>query len=188
MSIATEINLVDLIVGLLTVLATIVVVFIGGKQWKTQKQKELTIAVNQNIEDKKLAALTAVWTLLRFITHADNGQNIYVKNKEDNYQKTYQSIERSQQFYTAIREVFYDEGHGLYISQYYPNIRDQVYQCRMHYKRFEDKHQKNNTVITNKLIPVEERGVKQAKTHYNTLNKLLKKAIKEFEKTPNWLL
>ncbi len=168
---------------LIAALVAVGLFFLGGNQWRKQRNKELTVKTKEELNSKKLEALMAVWSLLKFMTLKDNGYNIYVNIPEDSFKNKHQCVQRSQLFFESVSKLFYDDGHGLYISQYYREIRNHLFDCRRHYKFHYDKGMLNAKKGEQpSFIRLDKKGIKRAQLNYDRMNSLLKNAMKEFEK------
>lgn len=112
---------------------TVLGLYYGFKAWKRQKTIEASIWVGQQEEIAKIAACKAAWSLLAYMSEKENSKTVFVKRGDKLW---YLRTEQGQEYFDALENVFFQGGHGLFLSA---QTRDLLYSFRTMTRRVLDK-------------------------------------------------
>jgi hypothetical protein len=160
-----------------TVLPTLAVIYSlchSYKNWEKQKIRELEIAEKQQTESARIAACKAVWSLLAYMSDNESSKTVYVKRADE---KWYLRVAQARQYILDVEEVFYLQGHGLFMPK---TVRNGMYEFRRSLYRLMDseRFKKNTNELADTEIMVENEGVITAKKQlFDQLNKELRQLI-----------
>ncbi|WP_321480492.1 CRISPR-associated protein Csx28 [uncultured Bacteroides sp.] len=114
-------------------LAIIITAFIalywGHKYWRKQKREEGTYLQRQINYEAKINAAKAMWGLLRYISESDHEDNIFRRGELDSEGNKihYFRSDRATLFMKELTELFYTQGHGLFIDK---EIKELIFELR----------------------------------------------------------
>lgn len=143
-----------------SLLATIIIAFIVQrwtfKYWHKQKRHEINYGLEAAKYSAMLEAAKSAWSLLAYVTEKENGKNFLSYKGTKEKPEIYFSIERGKQFLSAISEVFYDNGHGIFLTS---EIKNEIFHLRNNvYKIIDAETRKGN--LTGEIL-LENEGLIQ---------------------------
>ena len=93
------------------------------KQWSKYKARELDLRQTAAVRERQVAALSAVWALLRFLSNDSNEDVVFVEIRQQKFMR----VRPAKEFVLAVQRVLYEEGHGLYLDA---KLKEAVIYCR----------------------------------------------------------
>ncbi len=113
---------------LLSPIITLILFMVASFFWHRQKGRESKLQQEQYVKQKKVNALMAVWGLLRFLGQDSNVDAAFIEQgRKTERRRKILRVQQGKDFVNAVQKVFFEEGHGLYLSG---EIKQNLFYCR----------------------------------------------------------
>lgn len=126
------------------ILVPLLLAFLAHFYWRRQKKIENQLKRIETQYASKLESAKAVWALLEYLTERENPKSIIVNRGDKEKTITYLRMDRAIEFMELVPKIFYQEGHGVYMTDLVERdlyeVRDKCYQVvesilRAYYKK-----------------------------------------------------
>lgn len=168
----TDVATVYILAG--TLLVNIILVFVASRlamrYWHRQKKHEINYLLEGEKYKSLLEAGKAAWGMLAFLTEKENGLCLLIYKGTKEAPLVYLDIERGHKYLQRLSEVFYNEGHGMFLT---PGIKQELFHVRTNVYRILDK-EKRRGITHGEVLLENEDAVKFFRESYEKLRLLIK--------------
>lgn len=97
------------------------------KYWRKQKEEELNYQLDALRYKSRLEAAKAAWGLLAFLSEKENEKSFLAYRGSREKPEVYFNLDRGRDYLNALSEIFYDQGHGIFLTK---EINQEIFHVR----------------------------------------------------------
>ncbi len=135
-----------LVVTFLTLIVTLFIAIKANRwamsYWHEQKKEEINYQLLNLRYQGRLEAARAAWGLLAFLSEKESGNNFLVYRGTKEKPEVYFNIERGKKYISRLNQLFYEQGHGIFLTK---EINNEIFHVRGNVYRVIDKEQRKES-------------------------------------------
>ena len=168
-------------------LATFVIAVLANKwahsYWRKQKKEEIDYQLHSLRAKGYFEAAKAVWGLLAFVTEKENGKCLLIYKGTKDKPLVYFDIDRGRAYLHKLSEVYFDEGHGIFITK---EMKQYIFHIRTNVFRIIDKEARRG-VTTGEVLMENKGAIDFFRGSFEELRAMLKVYVhKELKYDMDW--
>lgn len=143
--------------------------------WRRQKREEIDYQLHGLKAQGYLNAAKAVWGLLAYLTEKENGKCLLIYKGTKEKPLVYFNIDRGRAYLHRLSEIFYDEGHGIFLNKevkHHSELKQHIFHVRTNVYRIIDKEARRG-ITTGEILMENQGAIDFFRESYEQLRTLL---------------